>query len=343
MTGRERTVGAGLTAAIVVALALAIAFGLPADRFQRHAASSDLEMYASIAGAMRGGEAYLHAAVRILHGNGGPVNPPWTVRLPTLAWLMSVTTERQLSAIHALLATVSAVTWMIRLRMHARGLIGKAILVGSVTCAHYYAILPTMTPLHESWAGTLVSIALATRRARMWWPAMMAAAAACIIRETAITVVAVMALCALVERHGREAMAWTVLGVVVGVGYAWHFDMVRDVVEAAGLSGETPRSWWGMWGPGYALRDGVFATGLAFLPMAIGCTLALTGCAAWLLTRNPMTVRVAAYLLMWTAIMSILPDRVNFYWAAMYAQLIPMGLTLVPALWARGRESEPEG
>ena len=333
---QEHAVGIALTTCVVVALSIIVAMGMPADHFRRGTAVSDYDMYRAIAAAMADGETYLHAAVRILHGNHGPVNPPWTVRLPTLAWLMSVATEQQLAIVHGALALTSAAAWMVRLRGEAHGRPTTLLLVASVACAHYYAMLPSLTLLHESWAGSLVSIALATRRADRWWPALLVAAAACAIRETAVPLVAAMALCAAAERRPREAAAWCGLGIVVAIGYAWHFGTVRQAVEAAGLSDDPARSWWGLLGPGYALRDGVFATGLAFLPTVVGCALALAGCAGWLLARRPYSVRVCVYLLAWTAIMSILPDRVNFYWAAMYAQLMPIGLALLPGIARRG-------
>src|SRR3546814_10748823 len=102
-------------------------------------------------------------------------------------------------------------------RRHTRG----ALVTGVQTCA-----LPIFSPalivFHEGWAALLIALSLALYRKDRWWPSVVLALLALMIRELALPFVLLMGGLALLSLNWREFFAWSAVTLIFAIALWFH-------------------------------------------------------------------------------------------------------------------------
>src|SRR3546814_2178754 len=78
------------------------------------------------------------------------------------------------------------------------------IMMNSLTC-----FSPPLIVFHEGWAALLIALSLALYRKDLWWPSVVLALLALMIRELALPFLLLMGGLALLSLHRREVFAWS--------------------------------------------------------------------------------------------------------------------------------------
>lgn len=288
---------------------------------------TDLMLYDSIVGGVRGGGNYYAVAADALRAGDYPLRPFFTFRLPALAVILASLPEWMPPALLILLATLTALAWALRLaetlpRVLPR-IVAGMLLIGSLIAFFQ----PALVGFHEIWAGLLVALSLALRRPERWVAAAAIGLVAMLIRETAALYVLVMAIVALAEGHRREAIGWGVALAAFAAMLAVHAWAVASVTGP--LDPASP-GWTGLHGFGLFVKAVSLATALQMLPLwaaapLVGLT--LLGWAAW---RDPLGLRMIVVLLGYALAIALFARLDTFYWGLMVAPVLLVGLVFVP-------------
>lgn len=174
-------------------------------------AQGDIDLYRSIAQAVRSGEGYYHAAERLHRAHNYPTRPFFVVRSPVLAYTEAALGDTGLRILAGSLTLLGCALWMRRLGAR-RGAVASLLLLATAGPLASSAFIH----VHDFWAGLLLAIALSSRgTARVWWGAGAAA-----VREITLPFLGLLVL-----RRQRQAML--ALGLVLA-GYAVHASLVQD-------------------------------------------------------------------------------------------------------------------
>lgn len=300
---------------------------------------ADLALYDRVIARIGKGESYYRAASDEQRKANYPVRPGVAVRLPTLAYLdlMLGVPGQIAAAIVLMLGTLWA--WWVRLGEEPGGAplqrIGTALMFvgGSLGLNRNYFVL------HELWAGMLLALAFALHRpGRKWGAALAVAGLALAIRELCLPFVLLMAAMALWRRDWREGAAWSGLALVFAAALALHLHFVAQQILPS--DPQSP-SWLALRGlPGW-LSNVVLASNLRFLPHPLAgplVLLALLGWAGW----NSPAGRFGALLYAGYGLAFMIAGRANnFYWGAVIAPALFIGLCFAPralaSLWRSAR------
>ncbi len=336
MRTRLAFIGRKPAIAILLGLLLWIALGVslgddPSTRPPTPAGRGDVDLYRAIDIRMLHGEGYYQAAATEHRARGYPLRPFVTVRMPTLAWVSTLTGSLSRAAmLEMLLATVSVGMTIFRLRILIRsdGLWAAASLLIVTTVS--ILSQSELALWHELWAGLLIALALACWSERRWWPSVILGLAAVLFRELALPFLVAMAGCAFLERRPREALAWSAAVIVVFIALAAHATAVHAMLHA----GDRASPGWsrlGGWRFDIAVVRG--SSLLAILPSTVTAVLlpiALLGWASW---PSRYAARYALALLGWLGAFLLIGRPENFYWGLLMAPLMPIGLVVaLPAL-----------
>lgn len=297
----------------------------------------DLALYDRVIKRIGQGENYYAVAADEHRKAHYPLRPGVAVRLPTLAYLDMWLGDTGRGAdvlvpgeLAAALALMLAVIWAWWRRLgdepgteNVRRIAAALVFVGaSLGLNRYYFVL------HELWAGMLIALALGLHRpGRKWLGAVLVAALALAIREHVLPFVLLMGALAVWRRDWKEAAAWGVLVAAFGAGMAWHLGLVAAQVQPGDPVGP---SWLVMRGLSGWLSNVVLSSNLRFLPHFLSgpaVMLMMLGWAGW---KSPLgTTGTLLYLGYGTAFMIAgRPD--NFYWGAVVAPGMFVGLAFVP-------------
>ena len=288
----------------------------------------DLMLYDAAIERIGQGENYYDFIVEEHRKADYPVRPGLAVRLPTLAYLDAwLGPWGQLGAALVLMGA-TLLAWWRRLGEEPGGPerrnVASALLFFGVALGlnRYYFVL------HELWAGMLLALAFGLHRpGKRWAGALAAAAAALAIREHALPFVLLMAATAAWRRDWKEAGAWAALVAVFLGGLAWHLSLV----EAQTLPGDRlSASWFALRGLSGWLGNIALSSNLRFLPHWLagpGIVLMVLGWCGW--RSNAGTFGALLYLGYGLGFMIAgRPD--NFYWGAIVAPALFMGVAFVP-------------
>jgi hypothetical protein len=304
----------------------------------------DLALYDRVIARIGQGESYYRAAADEHRKSHYPLRPGVAVRLPTLAYLAMwlgdggkgadvVVPGEVAAALVLMLAVVWA--WWKRLGEEPGGqrvqLMGTALMfVGaSLGLNRYYFVL------HELWAGMLLALAFGLHRpGRKWGASLAVAAMALAIREHSLPFVALMAAMAGWRRDWKECLAWIALALVFIAGLAWHMHLVSQQVLPSDPEGP---DWLVMRGLSGWLSDVVLSSNLRLLPHYLSgplVVLMVLGWAGWKSSAGAFaTLLYLGYGLAF--MLAGRPD--NFYWGAVIAPAMFIGLAFVPmaakSLW----------
>ncbi|GMM92342.1 hypothetical protein [Qipengyuania sp. MTN3-11] len=287
----------------------------------------DLALYDRIIARVADGEDYYAAAVEEQRAGDYPVRPGLAVRLPTLAILHARLGEGGLQAIAFLLLAATAWAWWRRLGAEPGGAryrnFAAALIVlgGSTILNRYYFVL------HEFWTGMLIALSLGLHRPGRYWPALAVAALALALREHTLPFVLLMAAMALWRRHWREGLAWLTLTGIFALALRFHLEAVAALVLPTDPQGPP---WLVLDGMRGWLSKVVLSSNLRFLPHWLAGPLAVLMVFGWSGWRSPAG-STATLLLLGYALAFMLAGRANnFYWGAVVAPLMFVGLAFVP-------------
>lgn len=289
-------------------------------------AIGDFVLYKNIAQRVEAGEPYHQAALTQQRANNYPTTPFVTVRLPTLAWGHGLIgqTGMQIVVSALMLAVIGLFGWRFFGQLHRYEVIGGvlALILGGA------AVLNTLAPYsHDLVAGLLLSLALLAYSPQRWWPSLLLAALALLVRELALPFVLLWLSFAVLQRRWREAAAvLAVLLIFAAVLYSHYL-----AIEALRLPGDQPSPGWaGMAGPALPLLSLTKLTFLLAMPKALGAALAILPLAGWLALGG----RIGPFAFLWFAgfglFMALFARIENFYWIVMVLPAYLAGFAFVP-------------
>ena len=314
----------------------------------------DLQLYDKAIARIRGGENYYNFIVAEHRRAHYPVRPGLAVRLPTLAYLdAAMRVKGDAPAPAAMLAAVALMlgvvfAWWRRLgdeacdpaqRRYATALM---FLGASLGLNRYYFVL------HELWAGMLIALAFGLHRPvassgkvgtgfpcrggdqqnkSRWVAAWVAAALALAIREHTLPFVLLLGAYAAWHRRWGEAAAWGALVVMFGAGLAWHLHLIG---AQALPSDPTGPSWFALRGLGGWLSNVVLSSNLRFLPHFIAGPLVVLMVLGWAGWKSPAGSFATLLYLGYGFAFMVAGRNDNFYWGAVIAPAMFIGLAFVP-------------
>lgn len=329
--------GSALVLAILVIMSALAAWAVPARQVAKERSAElrevsrspageqgDMALYRLIAERVAAGEDYYRAATEENRAHNYPVKPFVAVRLPTLAWLAARLGETGLQAALVLLLAASAFA-LSRIFSTGKTAIGvaAAVLAGGVA-----VMVPDAKYMHEIWAGLLLSLSFALWRPERCWPALIPAALALALRETALPFVLLWAAFAVAERRWAELAALLALMALFAAGIAFHAMAVADVI----LPGDAAsQGWAGMLGPPTFLQGVQMLTLLVVLPEWIAGPVVVLALFGFAVTGGRQGAFALLYIVGMIVMVSIFARLENWYWAALALPLLFAGLALAPA------------
>ncbi|MBU6267767.1 MAG: hypothetical protein KGN34_09520 [Sphingomonadales bacterium] len=301
----------------------------------------DLKLYDNAIRRIRHGEHYYDFIADEHRRAAYPLRPGLAVRLPTLAYLdaaMGVDgdgpTPIATGAAVALMLGVLAAWWgrlgaelgsgakAARLKRFGIALL---FLGASLGLNRYYFVL------HELWAGMLIALAIGLHRPEerggKWLAAWLATALALAIREHVLPFVLLLAVYAAWRRAWRECAGWCALVVLFAGGMALHLHMVALHTLPTDPVGP---SWLALRGLGGWLSNVVLSSNLRFLPHYVAgplVVLMVLGFAGW---QSRLGAFCTLLYLGYGLLFMIAGRNDNFYWGAVIAPAMMVGLAFAP-------------
>lgn len=287
----------------------------------------DLALYDRAIERIQHGENYYHFIVEEHRKANYPVRPGIAVRLPTLAYIEAWIGKpgEYAAAILLMLATIWA--WYRRLGSEPGGkryqAIGTALIfVGTSLGLNSYFFV-----LHELWAGMLLALSFGLHRPGKWGWSLAAAALALAIREHSLPFVLLMAAMAFWRRDWKEGAAWSALAALFLALLAWHLSLIAPQVLPTDPVGP---SWFELRGLGGWLSNVVLSSNVRFLPHWLAgpaVILMVFGWSGWKTAAGEFgTLLFLGYGLLF--MIAGRPD--NFYWGAVIAPTMFLGLAFMP-------------
>ena len=287
----------------------------------------DLAFYDRVIERIAGGEAYYDFVVEEQRASDYPVRPGLAVRLPTLAYIHAALGEAGMTVLAILLMGATVWAWWKRLGEEPGGRrvqrIGTAfMLMGASLGVHRYHFV-----LHELWAGMLLALAFGLHRPGRWGGALAVAALALAIREHALPFVLLIGAMAVWRRDWKEAAAWGVLIMAFLAAIAWHFSLVSSHVLPS--DPESP-DWLVLRGLSGWLGNIVLSSNLRFLPHEIAGPVVLLMVLGWAGWKSPAGTTGTLLFLGYGLAFMLAGRANNFYWGAVVAPAMFVGLAFVP-------------
>lgn len=291
-------------------------------------AGDDVLLYRAMADGVRKGGDYYDVAAPLLRDNNYPLRPFVTFRLPTLTYFLAAVPQPVALALMCLLVGAVILAWTVRLAPALRtaeicSYASLFIMMNSLT-----AFSPALIVFHEGWAALLIALSLALYRKDRWWPSLLLALLAVMIRELALPFVLLMGGLALLDRRWREFAAWSAVTALFVIALWFHAHAVWAVTTTADPASPG-------WNAGGGWRFVTAAvqnsTMFNYAPGPVTQILvpfALLGWAAW---AGPTGTRVFLWLAGFAAAMMLFGRPDNFYWAVMITPLLFVGLLFTPA------------
>ncbi len=287
----------------------------------------DLAFYDRVIARIAGGENYYDFIVEEQRASDYPVRPGIAVRLPTLAYLHAWLGEPGMLVLAVLLLGACVWAWWRRLGEEPGGpprqRIGAALMLmgGSLGLNRYYFVL------HELWAGMLLALAFALHRPGRWRASLAVAALALAIREHALPFVLLMGAMAAWRRDWREAAAWGALVLVFLAAMAWHLSLIAPHVLPSDPAGP---DWLVLRGLSGWLGNVVLSSNLRFLPHALAGPLVLLMVLGWAGWKSPAGATGTLLYLGYGLAFMLAGRANNFYWGAVVAPAMFVGIAFVP-------------
>jgi hypothetical protein len=303
----------------------------------------DLKLYDAVIDHIDHGRSYYAVVVAEHRKAHYPVRPGVAVRLPTLAYLdaaMGVHGDAPAPvAMAAAVALMVAVGWAWWGRLgdelgksaqaqSLRRIAVALLMVGaSLGLNRYYFVL------HELWAGMLIALAFGLHRPARpgkpgrWLAAWGAAALALAIREHTLPFVLLLAAWALYHRAWKEAAAWSLLIGLFAAGLAIHLHLIALQTLPSDPAGP---SWLALRGLGGWLSNVVLSSNLRFFPHWLAGPLVVLMMLGWAGWKSPAGAFATLLYLGYGLLFMVAGRDDNFYWGAVIAPAMFVGLAFVP-------------
>lgn len=284
----------------------------------------DLALYDRVIARLQKGENYYDFIAEEQRRSNYPVTPGFAVRLPTLAYIEAWIGEAGQSVAAVVLMLAVLLAWWRRLgeepggEQKRRTFTLAFLFVGvSLGLNRYYFVL------HELWAGMLLALAFGLHRPGKWGASLAVAALALAIREHALPFVLLMGATAFWRRDWKEGAAWSALTAVFLIAMKIHLGFVAAQV----LPTDRPSaSWLALRGLGGWLSNVVLSSNLRFLPHWIAGPAVIVMIAGWAGWRSPAGAFGTLLFLGYGLAFMIAGRPDNFYWGAMIAPAMFIGL-----------------
>lgn len=299
-----------------------------ADSKAERPRDEDLALYDRAIERIRRGEGYYSFIVhehRLAHY---PVTPGFAVRLPTLAYVDAWLGDTGQVACAVLLMLAVLLAWHCRLAQEPGGNTHHALALALLFVGVSLGLNRYYFALHELWAGMLLALSFGLHRpGRKWLGSLLVAVAALAIREHALPFVLLMAAMAFWRRDWKEGAAWTAVAAVFLIALKLHLDIVAAQVLPSDPSSP---SWLALRGLSGWLSNVILSSNLRFLPQWLAgpaVILMLAGWAGWRSTAGTF----GTLLFFGYGLAFMIAGRAdNFYWGAIIAPAMFIGLTFAP-------------
>ncbi|MFM2099210.1 MAG: hypothetical protein RLZZ366_749 [Pseudomonadota bacterium] len=304
----------------------------------------DFRLYRTINARVAAGEGYYEVAADEQRREGYPLRPFITFRLPTLAWISAAIGASGMRLLIWGLMAFTLFAWWKRLDEvfddPRRRIVAMLLLVSGLTLH----ARPELIVLHDLWAGLLVCLSFALHREDRWWPSMIAALAAVLIREITFPFVLLMAASALWRRQGSEVAGWAAVIALIVAAMFFHAQSVATVVQPGdpGSQGWTRFGGWAFFK--FAVQE---STALRAVPGWLSATLIPLSILGWASWRSHTGAIGFLLISGYALIFMTLGRPENFYWGLAIAPAFLMGLaflrTALPDLFAAAWTRAPAG
>ena len=288
----------------------------------------DLALYDTAIERIRKGENYYHFILQEHRKAQYPVRPGLAVRLPTLAYFDAWAGDAgQVAAALALLAATMLVWWR-RLGEEPGGRQKRVLAMAFLFIGTSLGLNRYFFTLHELWSGMLLVLSFGLHRpGRKWGAALAAAALAVAIREHALPFIVLMGAMAFWRRDWKEGAAWTALALVFLAFLSWHL----SIVAAQVLPSDRPSaSWITFRGLSGWLSNVVLSSNLRYLPHWLAGPVLIVMVFGWTGWKSPAGTFGALLYLGYGLAFMIAGRPDNYYWGAMIAPAMFLGLAFAP-------------
>jgi hypothetical protein len=182
--------------------------------------------------------------------------------------------------------------------------------------------------LHELWSGMLLALAFGLHRpGRKWGWALVAAALAVAIREHALPFILLMAAMAFWRRDWKEGVAWSALALLFLSFLAWHLSIVAGLAQPGDRIGA---SWMAFRGLSGWLSNVALSSNLRYLPHWLAGPTLILMVFGWTGWKSPAAIYGTLLYLGYGLAFMIAGRPDNYYWGAMVAPAMFLGLAFVP-------------
>ncbi len=289
--------------------------------------SPDLRLYQAEIEALRAGEGYYDAALRLLPECGFPVSSVFNWRLPTAAWITAALPTNGWARWGLIAIALIACERLIRREEDESGgrrswLLGWWLfgVVSWLWDGEAYLA-------QEVWAAVILLAALAARRVDRPLLGVGLETAALFVRELALPWVLVSLVMAGWRRQWREAGTLAAGLVAWGLFFAWHAAEVQSRLTGGEAAASPASTGWLAWGGLSFLAATMRMNGLIHVaPPVIGLVLLALGLAGLIRRNDELGRRLAAVVGVYVAAFCVVGQPWNMYWGLMYVPALGWGL-----------------
>ena len=287
----------------------------------------DLALYDRAIERISHGENYYDFILEEQRAAEYPVRPGLAVRLPTLAYLDAwLGPAGQIAAALVLLAA-TMIAWWRRLGEEPGGRRRRLMAFASLFVGASLGLNRYFFTLHELWAGMLIALAFGLHRPGRWGWAVAVAALALAIRELALPFVLLMAALAFWRRDWKEGAAWSLLAGAFIALLALHLSIVAGQTLPGDPEGP---DWLVLRGlPGW-LSNVALSSNLRYLPHWLAGPAIVLMTFGWTGWKSAAGVTGSLLYLGYGLAFMIAGRPDNFYWGAMIAPAMFIGLAFAP-------------
>jgi len=288
----------------------------------------DTALYRTMVDNVAKGKGYYSTIEYEHRAHGYPTSPPQVFREPTLAYFLASlrTYTARNAALYLLAAAVmfKFYTALLHSNLSAARRIG---FMAAASTGVGFVAARDASYSHEVWAALLLALALLLYRADRWWPSIVVAVVACLVRELAFPFLLVMAAWSLFEHKRREFTGWLMGIIAFTAAITLHLRAAAQLYRPGDMTSE---SWIALGGWPFVLETARFNVLLHGAPLPI---IAFAVCCAVIGLAGATDARsqraafiVAGYL----AALTIIGRPGNYYWGIIYAPMLPIGFVYAP-------------
>jgi hypothetical protein len=288
----------------------------------------DLALYDAAIARIRKGENYYDFILEEHRKANYPVRPGLAVRLPTLAYFDAWAGEGGQIAAALLLLAATMLAWWRRLADEPGGGDKRVLAMAFLFVGTSLGLNRYFFVLHELWSGMLLALSFGLHRpGRRWVASLIVAVLAVAIREHALPFILLMAAMALWRRDWKEGAAWSALAALFLALLAWHLSIVAAQVVPGDREGA---SWLAFRGLSGFLSNVVLSSNLRYLPHWLAGPALILMVFGWSGWKSPAGLFGTLLYLGYGLAFMVAGRADNYYWGAMIAPAMFLGLAFVP-------------